>query len=305
MIKRAPALMLMALCVCTATAVHAQTTRTWVSGVGDDVNPCSRTAPCKTFAGAFAKTQAGGEIDALDPSGYGALTINKSITIDGGGGGVASILVNGTNAILVNAPNAVVTLRNLQLQGLAQSGNPGLNGIEVLAAKALHIERCVIQNFGQNGINIASSDGSQVFILDTISRGNLGNGLNIAGITNAELVTVSSSHFLNNANGVVAGGLTMTTLLGSEASGNSQSGFVVTSSNGTAVLNLVDSGAINNVRSGLVAGGGAASVRIRISNVALFGNGAGMTVMSNGNIESFKNNLNPGSGAPTAFLTPQ
>ncbi|HLH26208.1 MAG TPA: hypothetical protein VK066_27130, partial [Chloroflexota bacterium] len=46
---------------------QAQASRTWVSGVGDDANPCSRTAPCKTFAGAISKTAAGGEIDALDP----------------------------------------------------------------------------------------------------------------------------------------------------------------------------------------------------------------------------------------------
>jgi len=298
MIKRASALTLMVLFACFTTGVHAQATRTWVSGVGDDANPCSRTAPCKTFPGALSKTLAGGEIDALDSAGYGAVTISKSITIDGGAG-VASILAQGTNAIIVNAPNAVVTLRNLQLQGLAQSGDPGLNGILVFAAKALHIEHCVIQNFGQNGINITASDGGQVFILDTISRGNLGNGLNIAATTNAELVTVSGSHFLNNTNGVVAGNLTMTTLVGSQATGNSQSGFVVNSSNGTSLLNLVDSRAINNTVNGLAAGGGSASARIRISNVSLFGNGSGMTIMSNGNIESFRNNVNLGTGTPS------
>src|SRR5579859_7309954 len=80
-----------------ASAVNAQATRTWVSGVGDDANPCSRTAPCKTWAGAISKTAPGGEIDALDPGGFGALTITKSITLDGGGGQVASVLVAGTN----------------------------------------------------------------------------------------------------------------------------------------------------------------------------------------------------------------
>src|SRR6202046_3797494 len=74
---------------------HAQATRTWVSGVGDDANPCSRTAPCKTFAGAIGQTAAGGEIDALDPGGFGEVTITKSITIDGGGGQVASVAVSG------------------------------------------------------------------------------------------------------------------------------------------------------------------------------------------------------------------
>src|SRR6202042_1798865 len=104
---------------------HAQATRTWISGVGDDANPCSRTAPCKTFAGAISKTAAGGEIDALDPGGFGALTITKAITLDGGGGQVASVLVAGTNGInVVAGTNDVVTLRNLRINGIGV----GLNG---------------------------------------------------------------------------------------------------------------------------------------------------------------------------------
>src|SRR5207237_4548464 len=85
-----------------AAPAAAQATRTWVSGVGDDVNPCSRTAPCKTFAGAISKTAAGGEIDALDDGGFGQVTITKSITIDGGGH-LASILASGGIGVSVNA----------------------------------------------------------------------------------------------------------------------------------------------------------------------------------------------------------
>src|ERR1700761_6283859 len=113
---------------------HAQATRTWVSGVGDDANPCSRTAPCKTFAGAISKTAPGGEIDALDPAGYGAVTITKAITIDGGGGQVASVLVAGTNGIVVQAgATDIVILRNLRINGISGSGNGGINGIRFLA----------------------------------------------------------------------------------------------------------------------------------------------------------------------------
>src|SRR5258708_36004542 len=98
---------------------QGQATRTWVSGVGDDANPCSRTAPCKTFAGAISKTAVSGEIDALDPGGFGAVTITKAITIDGGGGQVASVLVNGTNGIIIaGGASDVVTLVNLRFQGL-------------------------------------------------------------------------------------------------------------------------------------------------------------------------------------------
>src|SRR5205085_10961348 len=108
------ALALVVFALATTALVQAQATRTWVSGVGDDANPCSRTAPCKTFAGAISKTAVGGEIDALDPGGYGALTITKSITIDGGGGQVASVLAAGTNGIVISATGVGVTVRNLR-----------------------------------------------------------------------------------------------------------------------------------------------------------------------------------------------
>src|SRR5579864_4117702 len=128
----------------------AQASRTWVSGVGDDANPCSRTAPCKTFAGAISKTAAGGEIDALDPGGFGALTITKAITIDGGGGQVASVLVSGTNGIVVQAgPSDVIILRNLRINGIGT----GINGIRFLTGKALSVENCDIFGFTTNGVD--------------------------------------------------------------------------------------------------------------------------------------------------------
>jgi Right handed beta helix region len=127
----------------------SQATRTWVSGVGDDVNPCSRTAPCKTFAGAISKTAAGGEINVIDPAGYGAVTITKSMTIDGKGA-MASILSSGTNGIIINGADAVVTIRNISING---AGN-GINGIRIIAAKKVFIEDCVIAGFTQKAIEV-------------------------------------------------------------------------------------------------------------------------------------------------------
>src|SRR6266478_1594503 len=163
-----------------SSAAQAQATRTWVSGVGDDANPCSRTAPCKTFAGAISKTAAGGEIDALDPGGYGAVTITKGITIDGGGGQVASVLVSGTNGINVQAPaTAVVTLRNLRINGIQGTGSGGLNGIRYLSGAALHVENCNIFGFTGDGINVATSATGALFVTDTFLTNN-GNGIQIA-----------------------------------------------------------------------------------------------------------------------------
>jgi hypothetical protein len=133
-----------------SAAVQAQATRTWVSGVGDDANPCSRTAPCKTFAGAISKTAAGGEISVLDPGGYGAVTITKSITINGDGT-LASILASGTNGVIVNAGvNDVVILRNLSING----AGTGLSGIRYLAGKVLRVESCTVYGFLTHGIDV-------------------------------------------------------------------------------------------------------------------------------------------------------
>src|SRR5262245_18989363 len=129
------AIVVLAGIVGAASLAHAQATRTWVSGVGDDANPCSRTAPCKTFAGAISKTAVGGEINVLDPGGFGALTITKSITVSSEGF-EAGVLVSGTNGFVVQAPGSTVILRGLDFEGLGT----GLNGIRVTDVGALYIE---------------------------------------------------------------------------------------------------------------------------------------------------------------------
>ena len=141
-----------ALCL-MALPANAQATRTWVSGVGDDANPCSRTAPCKTFAGAISKTAANGEINCLDPGGFGALTITKSIIISCEAGRPACWCR--TNGIVVSvAATDIVYLRGLDIEGLTT----GLSGIHFIRAGALHVEHCLIRGFNggtATGINFA------------------------------------------------------------------------------------------------------------------------------------------------------
>ena len=159
---------LLALVVLTlgiSSIANAQATRTWVSGVGDDANPCSRTAPCKTFAGAISKTAAGGEISVLDPGGYGALTITKAMTVNGDGT-LAGILSSGVTAIIVNAgANDVVYIRNLSING----AGTGLNGIRWIAGKALHVENCNIYGIGNN----SAGNGHGIFVNLGATNGNL------------------------------------------------------------------------------------------------------------------------------------
>src|SRR5436305_6410052 len=152
---------------------HAQATRTWVSGVGDDVNPCSRTAPCKTFAGAISKTADRGEIDCIDPGGFGGVTITKSITIDGGGT-FASILAAGTNGVNLNdsasgaAGTKVARLRNISINGAGTS----VVGINWTSSNALYVENCEIFGFKAStaqGIRVnLVLDGGQLFVRDSI-----------------------------------------------------------------------------------------------------------------------------------------
>jgi hypothetical protein len=170
----------MAMPLLYAAPAHAQATRTWVSGVGDDANPCSRTAPCKTWAGAISKTANGGEIDALDPGGFGAVTITKSITLDGGGGQVASILVAGTNGINVSAQATdVVIIKNIRFQGLlgngGSPGNAGVTAIKFNSGLRLIVENCEIYGFNANGIDIANSTANNYTAINNTQIMNVAN----------------------------------------------------------------------------------------------------------------------------------
>ncbi|HEY2360129.1 MAG TPA: right-handed parallel beta-helix repeat-containing protein [Candidatus Angelobacter sp.] len=281
----------------------AQASRTWVSGVGDDANPCSRTAPCKTFAGAISKTAAGGEIDALDPAGFGALTITKAITLDGGGGQVASVLVSGTNGIVVQAgPSDVVIIRNLRINGIGT----GINGIRWLSGKALTVENCNIFGFTTNGIDIAKADGGKAFIHNTVIQNVGGAGVSVQSAAVNTSVDIDDSRFdLGGTFGVIAGSFSRVTVTRSNASGNGSAGFIASASAGTAELNITNSTSSNNI-TGVQAGGGTAAATVRISNVTLHDNLNGLVIGANGTLKSFGNNFNSGSGAPTApNLAPQ
>ncbi len=184
---------------------QAQATRTWVSGVGSDANPCSLTAPCKTFAGAISKTAAGGEIDALDPGGYGAVTINKALTIDGGGGQVASVLASGGNGIVVQAAAAdVVVLRNIRIQGIRQTVSPGTNGVRFLTGAELNIENCNIDGFSVYAVSFEPSATSKLSISNSIFANN-GSAATGGGVLDKP-TTVTGTSFVTIANTVITGG---------------------------------------------------------------------------------------------------
>lgn len=181
-----------------AVTTNAQATRTWVSGVGDDVNPCSRTAPCKTFAGAISKTATNGEINCLDPAGYGAVTITKSITIDCEDT-QGSILSAGTNGVIVNITSVTDTKKSVKIRGISINGaGTGINGIRVLAVNSLVVEEVVIDGVTNHGISIETTSGSPKIAVDATGIRSLGgNGINTFITGGTVSLTVSNCRINN------------------------------------------------------------------------------------------------------------
>jgi len=284
------------LLLLTATGAFAQATRTWVSGVGDDANPCSRTAPCKTFAGAISKTAAGGTIDVLDPGGFGAVTITKAITLENVGE-IAGVLVSGTNGIIVNAGGSdTVVLRGLSIDGIGT----GLSGVRFLAGGKLVVERCVIQNFTQNGIDFEPSASSQLVVSDTtINNNNLStsSGVLVAGTGTPVNTLIERSRILQNGIGVqVKNGNVM--VRNSSVSQNNV-GIKPTSSTVAARVALDDSIVSDNTGAGVVTSGSQASAVISRSTISNNLVGVSGTVSSFGDNRIFNNTSD---GSPSGSL---
>lgn len=271
----------------------AQATRTWVSGVGDDANPCSRTAPCKTFAGTISKTAVNGEINCIDPGGFGAVTITKSITIDCTevSSSILSSLVNG---VIINITSPTDLLKTVRIRGISINGaGTGINGIRVLSASSVFIEDVIIDGFTQHGISVETSVGSTKFVIDraTVSN-NLGNGFNtfIIGGASATL-SVNNSLFAVNNIGFNLSQSVKTTFQNSIINGNNTGVLVNTGELG--MTNCQISGNVVGVQAG---NGGT----IRMSNNSVIGNNTGLAGTS---LISFGNNLVKGNNINGSFTS--
>jgi hypothetical protein len=303
------AIAVLAILIAAAVPANAQATRTWVSGVGDDANPCSRTAPCKTFAGAISKTAAGGEINVLDPGGFGGVTITKSITISSEGF-EAGVLVSGTNAITINAaPTDVVVLRGLDIEGLGTS----LAGIKVLAAGVVHVENCTINHFTQNGIEFvptsAAASTSQLHVFNTIVRNTTGTGggIHIKPGTNVTATgNIENTQLRNNSVGLRVEDNSTVSAKNTTAANSAGSGFIAASNTGAVVnMNLdgcIATGNLNGIKADLNA-----NVTVRIARCTIAGNTNGLVTTSGARIISATGtNANFDTGAPTGpNVTPQ
>ena len=291
------------------STAYAQATRTWVSGVGDDVNPCSRTAPCKTFAGAISKTAAGGEINCLDPGGFGAVTITKSLTIDCTGT-IGSILASGTNGVIINGTAGVTPAPEVKLRGLSIDGagtTMGIDGIKILNASSVTIENVTIHGFNHDGIEFTPSAGTATAHLAVTNTTvfNTRIGLLVQGSVLLS-AAVDNSNFVNNIVGVVASDNSRVSCIFCNASMNMIGFQSQTAGFGTvAELSLESCIAAHNrttsTAAGVSAGGGGGSgtSKLRLSNVGIYDNMVGFSIFTGGIINTFSNNKIDGNAVPS------
>ncbi len=307
--------------LCFAAPASAQATRTWISGVGDDVNPCSRTAPCKTWAGAISKTAAGGEIDCLDPGGFGSVTITKSITLDcseGEGGSAGGILNSGVPGVIINDPNGgtaptiKVYLRNMAIDGAGTT--VGTYAVRFLSGKSLTMQNVSINNQGTGGVPAvsfepsAASVGALLMMTDVDIITAQGPGIDIKPNSNVAVTAVLNRVTVSDTQaGVQAEDGSTVTISNSNISGNAGRGVSALSNSGTvaAVVNILHTTIASNANFGVAAG---SNTTVKLSDVSIFNNTAG-GIKAQGTVLSFKNNsLGPdagNSGLPTTTVVQQ
>lgn len=282
-----------------SSVAQAQATRTWVSGVGDDANPCSRTAPCKTFAGAISKTAPCGEISVLDPGGFGAVTITKGITLNGDGTLAGILNAGGVSGIIVNAGvNDAVTIRNISING----ANTGLNGIRYLAGKSVNVDSCNISGFTGNGIDVSvgATGTFNLMVRKTAITGNCSGapiGIRMTHAAGAAVLNASidTSYLQGLATGldVLAGTATITR---SVVSNNSNFGVIAEGGVINADTNFLSANLV-----GFQASGGAT---LRLGGNTITNNGTG--IVATGTVNTFGDNKNLGNtvpGAPNQAVT--
>jgi Right handed beta helix region len=284
-------------------SAQAQSPRTFVSAAGSDSNPCSFAAPCRHFQAAVNATSAGGEVDALDPAGYGPITISQAITIEGQGWSYIAPPASG-NGITINAVSGNVAIHGVSLNGVGITGST--NGIQFNSGGSLYVRDSVIRNFTNFGLNFQpnSSTPSQLNVSDTLVSDAGSNGIRIgptgSGTTNGVLNHID----IENSGGIGLFVVTATqtinvTVTDSVSANNTTAGITLDSLGGTLVSAMVRNSTIaNNGTDGLLAQGSGATIRVTRSTIT--GNAIGWTFGSPGAVLSYgDNNIDGNTGANT------
>jgi hypothetical protein len=299
-------LVAVAFVVPDAQALNA---RSFVSAHGVDTNTCTLVAPCRTFAVAYAKTNPGGEIDVLDPAGYGSLTITHAISIVNDGVGTASILVPlGGVGITINAgTNDAVSLRGLTIDGAGL----GQTGIAFHSGQSLTLENCVIRHVNSDGIDFFPNGDTNLLVQNTVVADNHEYGILVDPTGSGTVAAVFNRVELSN-NGVIglyvygadSTGIVKAAVSDSIAANNSNTGFAALSNSGNAPTTLTVFHSVSAHNFAGLALGGSGSVVIRVGQSVVTGNGSGYVVTGNGSLQSYGDNYIDGNGPNTGSLTP-
>jgi hypothetical protein len=298
------ALFVVSFMLVVASAAQAQATRTWVSGVGDDVNPCSRTAPCKTFAGAISKTAKDGEISVLDPGGYGAVTITKSIYINGThGAGYGSILHSLVNGVIINITDAADVRKAVRLRALDINGaSTGINGVSILAANNVWIEDSVIDGTTGNGttsgigIRVATAASCNLYVSDTVIHKHV-TGIRVTTSAGFAVANIKNCNIEGNTTGLDVNANGFATVTDSRFAANSGSAAVTTSASGQLIVRdsiLSNNGTAINA----AAGSTVASLSNELNNNLTAFGGTTAQIRTDGQ----NRGVNNGGGAPGGGL---
>ncbi|HEV7475259.1 MAG TPA: hypothetical protein VGN90_14495 [Pyrinomonadaceae bacterium] len=297
-----------ALFTLTVASTTPAATRTWVSGVGDDINPCSRTAPCKTYAGAISKTDKDGEISTLDPGGFGTVTITKSITINGGGGGsgYGSILASGLTGIIINITDAADVRKSVRLDWLNINGaSTGTDGVRMIAGNALHVENCLIDGFTSDGIELAYTAANLATVLsvhNTTIRNCVATGIRTNAFSGGRITAAISDVYItkcgigiNQVNGTFSS-------IHDSMIASCTTGIQTAEPTAGSVANIDSVTIANNSGTGVNVVG---TSRARIARCNIFQNGTSLapaaSVDSGGNNNIVGNATNTAPAGPTPF----
>ena len=295
-------LLLLCFAVAVAGTAPAQS-RTWVSGEGDDINPCSRTAPCKTFAGAISKTATNGEINCLDPAGFGAVTITKSITIDCHEVYAGVLQTANSNGVNIAIDNFVGTdtRRTVQLRNLNFSGaDTGARGISITGSSLgvnseVYVEDCMLDgSFGTNGSGIsdARNGGGLLSVSNTTIRNMLGAGIGVAKsfLSGTTRVVLNRVQVLNCATGVSLSTNTRATIMNSVITGNTTGIFSEDLDGGVTPTQVaIDHCVVSKNGTGFQA---STNSTMRVSNTTAMNN---TTALFSGTVLSYGNNQTGGA----------
>jgi hypothetical protein len=285
-----------------ACPAQALVGRAWVSGHGADTASCGAVAsPCRTLQYVHDNIiAAGGEIDILDPAGYGPLTIRKSLTVANDGVGVSDLqqAAAGANGITVDAgASDEVNLRGLSLDGDGMAAY----GVRFNSGALLTIRDSIIRGFAGAGVRFTpAAAASFTFSNVTLSKNDKGVFVQPQGAGAARGV-IDHSSLDNNTNwgvlvqgGSAAAATASVTLCDSSASQN-KNGVGVGTAGARASLLARDVTASNNQSAGfLVSAGGAV---LRLAHSAATGNRFGVAIGPGGAVESFGDNNLRGNGA--------